>query len=656
MKRYIFLIIGVFLISFGYAQNFPTSINLNVQVSDNGGQTLYANAPFLFNFTISPFSDCSSPIYSNSVTLITDARSIINFTLPNVNIDFSQYPTLYFCEYRDNVLQYSNTISAVPYAYISNNSYNLNGYNLTNLPISNLTNVSIFNLNNSITSINKTINNNNASWISTFNQTYQDYITFNQTNNSLYWQGHTGTDGSWLTGISGSDRGWQPNNASETNNYTTTGNLTASYYNGDISRAKNVNVSNASGTLAVLHGGTGVTSFTGSGGNLIVSLGTTPSTLGSLTAGTTGQLLTGTSSITAPTWTTVTYPVTTSVIDQILYATGSNIIGSNSQFRFNTTKGLLIQNNITSNSSITAVNLCYSNGVNCTTPTSTAWNITGDQTSLTGLKNGSYVINTTNTSQFSQGIKLGADASNNYITDLTGTGFKIYGLNGKSYILANAFGMPVSGDVLSGLSGAYYNDQALMIIGDGNQAGGAGLNIVGNAGQVSPQIWIFGDPTQGTNVFDYDNINTGDHMASLTPDGAWTTSGVNIFKGDTRVNQRDSEIVGCSGYDSTTATCTLSDSGLSQDGMGGLESASYNWGINDDGSFKFLQNVSSGVYNFVGNFSGLYVKAPLYVSGKITTSNATGLTGYVVCYLATGTLGHCTSIVGTGGTCTCVSN
>jgi hypothetical protein len=43
-------------------------------------------------------------------------------------------------------------------------------------------------------------------------------------------------------------------------------------------------------------------------------------------------------------------------------------------------------------------------------------------------------------------------------------------------------------------------------------------------------------------------------------------------------------------------------------------------------------------------------------TGTITTANATAWNGYVVCYLATGTLGHCSSIVGVGGTCTCVGN
>jgi hypothetical protein len=34
-----------------------------------------------------------------------------------------------------------------------------------------------------------------------FNTTYHNYVTANYSNNSLFWQGHTGTDGSWLTGL-----------------------------------------------------------------------------------------------------------------------------------------------------------------------------------------------------------------------------------------------------------------------------------------------------------------------------------------------------------------------------------------------------------------------------------------------------------------------
>lgn len=44
------------------------------------------------------------------------------------------------------------------------------------------------------------------------------------------------------------------------------------------------------------------------------------------------------------------------------------------------------------------------------------------------------------------------------------------------------------------------------------------------------------------------------------------------------------------------------------------------------------------------------------LNGSIASSNYTGYASQVVCYMASGSLGHCTSIVGVTGACTCANN
>jgi len=131
MKIYLLtkIIFCVFLISIVSA--FTNSINTNIQITDSLGNI--QTGSFLINFTISPFLNCSNPVYSVQQSLTTDSRGIINYTLDNVNVDFSS--TNYtICYYRDGTLKSSKYIGAVPYSFYSSKSNTSNyfdGYNIT---------------------------------------------------------------------------------------------------------------------------------------------------------------------------------------------------------------------------------------------------------------------------------------------------------------------------------------------------------------------------------------------------------------------------------------------------------------------------------------------------------------------------------------------
>ena len=77
----------------------------------------------------------------------------------------------------------------------------------------------------------------------------------------------------------------------------------------------------------------------------------------------------------------------------------------------------------------------------------------------------------------------------------------------------------------------------------------------------------------------------------------------------------------------------------------------------------FFQNPSGGTIFSILNSSvttganvNLTVGGNLTVRGKITSDNSSAWASQVVCYDTGGTLGHCTSVVGVGGACTCVTN
>ncbi len=54
--------------------------------------------------------------------------------------------------------------------------------------------------------------------------------------------------------------------------------------------------------------------------------------------------------------------------------------------------------------------------------------------------------------------------------------------------------------------------------------------------------------------------------------------------------------------------------------------------------------------------SPLSVQGATMLNGAITQTSASAQAGQAMCYATGGTFGHCTSIVGAGGACTCVAN
>jgi len=135
-KLVLFLICVISLVSLISA--FPTTHHLNIQVVNDSGYIEVGT--YLFNFTINSNDDCTGVVYSNSTTLTTDARGIVNYYLEDVgDIDFSN--DYYFCYYRDNVLKANRSLSSVPYANFAKNvsstgiswdaNADLGNYNLT---------------------------------------------------------------------------------------------------------------------------------------------------------------------------------------------------------------------------------------------------------------------------------------------------------------------------------------------------------------------------------------------------------------------------------------------------------------------------------------------------------------------------------------------
>lgn len=76
---------------------------------------------------------------------------------------------------------------------------------------------------------------------------------------------------------------------------------------------------------------------------------------------------------------------------------------------------------------------------------------------------------------------------------------------------------------------------------------------------------------------------------------------------------------------------------------------------NNNGSVLDFNGTST--WNFESNnVSGVGTLGAGAITGSSLAATGATETGYAVCYLAGGTLGHCTSVVGSGGTCTCVAN
>ncbi|MBI4096910.1 MAG: hypothetical protein HY428_00650, partial [Candidatus Levybacteria bacterium] len=93
---------------------------LTIQVTNSSGSVLTGTYAFVFNVSNSSnCSDMASILYTNSTTIDTDTRGIINMYLPNVTLDYDiQY---WLCYFRNSTLQDTVKIARVPYVFDAKN-------------------------------------------------------------------------------------------------------------------------------------------------------------------------------------------------------------------------------------------------------------------------------------------------------------------------------------------------------------------------------------------------------------------------------------------------------------------------------------------------------------------------------------------------------
>jgi hypothetical protein len=205
------IIFTLFLIQFVYAGTVritsPTaqpSFNINSTCNVN-----INNSDTLDGFHASYFYPYSNPY--NFINITEDSWST-NYSLYYTKIEVDTNFSLYYLSSIINQILSGNITSAETYAnsILSNNLTNY--YNKSQVDY-NFSLISDSWSKNYTNYYNKTQIDNNFTLYylltnpynfvnSTYNETYHNYVTANYSNNSLFWQGHTGTDGSWLTGIS----------------------------------------------------------------------------------------------------------------------------------------------------------------------------------------------------------------------------------------------------------------------------------------------------------------------------------------------------------------------------------------------------------------------------------------------------------------------
>ena len=120
-KQIIVLILFTIIFSSHLISAIDNDLNLNIQTRDSSGNIISGTFDFTFEFSTS--ENCGSAVYTHSQELTTDSRGVINYYLPDADLDYTdQY---YFCYYRDGVLKNNQKLVGVPYAF---NSKTLGGY------------------------------------------------------------------------------------------------------------------------------------------------------------------------------------------------------------------------------------------------------------------------------------------------------------------------------------------------------------------------------------------------------------------------------------------------------------------------------------------------------------------------------------------------
>ncbi|PIO08241.1 hypothetical protein COU59_02100 [Candidatus Pacearchaeota archaeon CG10_big_fil_rev_8_21_14_0_10_34_12] len=153
----------LFFLGFISATAITDDLHLTVQVTNSTG-TPIAGTSYAFVFNISNTENCADAdiVFTNSSTMTTDDRGVVDIYLPSVTLDFeSQY---WICYYRDGTLQNTVKIAKTPYAfkttYVNSSgisadaNLSLSGYNITadnffgNLNASNIQNPYWYNSSN----------------------------------------------------------------------------------------------------------------------------------------------------------------------------------------------------------------------------------------------------------------------------------------------------------------------------------------------------------------------------------------------------------------------------------------------------------------------------------------------------------------------------
>lgn len=181
-------------------------------------------------------------------------------------------------------------------------------------------------------------------------------------------------------------------------------------------------------------------------------------------------------------------------------------------------------------------------------------------------------------------------------------------------------------------------------------------NFVVGVDNVTGNQFVLAAPTNGTFGFTRLDAGDGTHAGQWVLFGPHSGSAVNLYS--------------CGGDASTDLTCRGANNGtmslldIESIGLVSVGGGS-RFNLSIDGSSNFLYNghalmSSSGLVPTTALGGGSPGPTTALFGDQtykqVITTTGTPPTGQVVCYLSATVLGHCTSTVGAGGACTCVSN
>ena len=238
------LLIFVALMSIQCVFAFGNSIPVQIQTTDVSGNIVTGTYEFTIN--ISNSDTCNPVLYSNITNFTTDARGIVSYDI-EVPLDFSEQ--YYLCYYRDGVLKQTKIIGVNPYAFRANVSDNLDPSR--DYVVNNMTASYFLGDGSLLTGISTYINGTGLSLIGTtfsligtiFSGAWGDLTGVpagfadgidNDTGSGLTHLTNFTEDILWTSDFNNTGDGrWILYNG-ETRNITTTGNITANVFYGDV--------------------------------------------------------------------------------------------------------------------------------------------------------------------------------------------------------------------------------------------------------------------------------------------------------------------------------------------------------------------------------------------------------------------------------------